>query len=102
MASGTVRETVRGIHHRRPRLKDPLERVTIAPRSYPRRAAREAIWSGHLLNDVSDDLPVGTHREWCGAECEPDTSPPKPRTHATAPAPAPGGQTRHALRVVRR
>jgi hypothetical protein len=44
------------------------------------------------MKDVSDDLPTGTHCEWCGAEFEAGSSPPTPRTPAAIPAPAPEGE----------
>lgn len=36
-------------------------------------------------------IPPGTHCEWCGAEFEPGSDPPAPRTHATLPPPERGG-----------
>jgi len=39
------------------------------------------------MSTMPDDMPTATHCEWCGAEFEPDTSPPKPRGHAAEAAP---------------
>jgi len=37
------------------------------------------------MNDKRDTNDLQTHCEWCGAEFDPDTSPPSPRTKAAAP-----------------
>ena len=91
-ASDTVRETVRGVHHRRsPEHVGCVQARRDGRSVVSSKYGRVTTWE-HPMRDVSNDLPIGTHCEWCGAEFEPDTSPPKPRTHATAPAPAPGGE----------